>query len=166
LLSDKGCRVYINHRNGVEHLVHYRHVLVGVDFSSASRSAAERAADIARRYGARLTLLHVIEHFPQDMTEASIPPEDVDPAKFFLSEGRRRISELAIEIGFEQAEQQVLLSARSARYEILRIAQQSHVDLIAIGPRDPSMLHQLLGSTASGVFNHAKCDVIVVQPAS
>jgi len=40
------------------------------------------------------------------------------------------------------------------------------VDLIAIGPRDPSMLHQLFGSTASGVVNHANSDVIVVQPAS
>jgi universal stress protein A len=146
-------------------LVHYRHVLVGIDFSGASRSVAERAADLARRYGARLTLLHVIEHFPQDVTEASIPPEDVDPTKFFLTEGRRRMSELAIEIGFEQAEQLVLLSAYSARYEVLRIAQQSNVDLIAIGPRDPGMLHRLLGSTASGVFNHANCDVIVVQPS-
>ena len=147
-------------------MVHYRHILVGIDFSGASRSAAERAFDLARRYGARLTLLHVIEHFPQDITETSDPPEDVDPAKFFLAEGRRRMSELAIEIGVEQAEQQVVLSARSARYEILRIAQESNIDLIAIGPRDPSILHKLLGSTASGAFNHASCDVIVVQPAS
>ncbi|MCC7080855.1 MAG: universal stress protein [Burkholderiales bacterium] len=147
-------------------LDHYRHILAGIDFADASRFMAGRAADLARRYGARLTLLHVIEHFPQEVTETSIPPEDVDPARFFLAEARRRIAELAIEIGFERAEPQVLLSAHSARYEILRIARESNIDLIAVGARGPGMLHHLLGSTASGVFSHAHCDVIVVQPGA
>ena len=45
----------------------YRRILVGTDFSNASMEAALRGADLAQRYGAALILMHVIEHFPEDM---------------------------------------------------------------------------------------------------
>ncbi len=60
----------------------YRHILVATDFSEFSEPAAQRAAELAQRYGADLTLIHILEHFPEDIPIDSIAPEDVDPQKF------------------------------------------------------------------------------------
>lgn len=39
----------------------YQHILVPVDFSQASQNSVRRAADLAQRYQAKLSLLHVVE---------------------------------------------------------------------------------------------------------
>ena len=58
----------------------YQNILCATDFSNHCRAAAERAADMAARYGAQLTLLHVVEYFPVDRSNVEIAPENVDPA--------------------------------------------------------------------------------------
>ena len=59
----------------------YKHILLVTDFSDASVYAAMRAADLARRYDAHFTLLHIVEHFPEDSPTNWIAPEGEDPAR-------------------------------------------------------------------------------------
>jgi len=66
----------------------YSHVLVAVDFSEFSERAAVRAAEIAVLDRASLTLLHVIDYFPEDLPVDLIAPEDVDPAEYLENECR------------------------------------------------------------------------------
>ena len=77
----------------------YQRILVGTDFSEASMAAAHRGADLAHRYNARLILLHVIEHFPEDIPNDPIAPENVDPAAFYQERARQNILELAERLG-------------------------------------------------------------------
>src|SRR5690606_36024681 len=44
--------------------VSYRHVLIAVDFSSASEHVTRRAAAISQRNSAVLSLLHVVDYLP------------------------------------------------------------------------------------------------------
>ena len=47
--------------------------------------------------------------------------------------------------------------------EIVRIAEQEHIDLIVVGSHGRHGLALLLGSTANSVLHHAGCDVMAVR---
>ena len=140
----------------------FQRILVGTDFSEASMIAARRGADLARHYGAGLIVLHVIEHFPEDMPNDPIVPETCDPATFYLEHARKNLAELAEKIGYKNSVQEVVTSTGSARYEIRRLAGKERVDLIIVGSRGGGLLHAF-GSTAMGVLYDAPCDVMVVR---
>lgn len=143
----------------------YKHILVGVDFSVNSRAAAIRGASLARQEGAALTLVHVIEHFPQDIPIDAIPPEDVDPAAFYLKRARSNLAKLASDLDYPTIGQEVVMSSRSANYEIVNLARTRPVDLIVVGANAGDAI-ATLGSTAMAISHHAPCDVLVVRAES
>jgi nucleotide-binding universal stress UspA family protein len=98
---------------------HYSHVLVAVDFSEFSERAAVRAAEIANLDEASLTLLHVIDYFPEDLPVDLIAPEDVDPAEYLERECRVKLTGLAGRLGHAEATPLVTFSTHSARHEIV-----------------------------------------------
>jgi universal stress protein A len=140
----------------------YQRILVGTDFSEASMAAVLRGADLAQRYGANLILLHVIEHFPEDMPNDPIVPENLDPATFYNERARNNLAGLAEKIGHQNAAQEVITSTGSARYEIRRMAERERIDLIIVGSEGGGLLHAF-GSTAMGVIFDSPCDVMVVR---
>ena len=140
----------------------YQRILVGTDFSEASMAAVLRGADLAQRYGADLILLHVIEHFPEDMPNDPIVPENLDPATFYHERARNKLAELAEKIGQQNAAQEVITSTGSARYEIRRLAEKERIDLIIVGSQGGGLLHTF-GSTTMGVIYDPPCDVMVVR---
>lgn len=141
----------------------YRDILCATDFSDNSRYAAERAADMARRYDARLTLLHVVEHFPQDRSNEEIAPEDVDPAAFRREQAHKALAELAEDLGYGKVEQEVCLSTCSAKHEIVRFAEEQNTDLIILAAHACHGVSRILGSTAYGVTHSGPCDVLAVH---
>ena len=83
----------------------YKNILCATDFSDFCTVAAERAAELARFYDARLTLLHVVEHFPVDRSNTDIAPEDVDPVRYHLEKARASLADLATHVGFKNVGQ-------------------------------------------------------------
>lgn len=142
----------------------YRHVLVATDLSPSCEAAALRGADLARRHQARLTLLHVIEHFPEDMPVALVPPEDVDPTAFLLGRAEGSMLQLAGRLPQDQVRHKVIVSNRSARHEILQFARQVEADLLVLAFHGGHKGAGAIGSTAGAVINGAPCDVILVMP--
>jgi len=140
----------------------YGKVVVGVDFSQNSRGAAERAAAVARQNGAALTLLHVVEHFPQDIPITPIPPEDIDPAAFYRQRAEADLSELSESLGYDRIKHAVVLSAKSANHEILDRVRGHPADLVVIGAHDRDAKGPL-GSTALAIAAHTPCDVLIVH---
>jgi universal stress protein A len=141
----------------------YQHILLATDFSELSERVADRAADLAGRCEAELVLLHVIEHFPEDIPIDAIAPEDVDCKEYLTTQAHTALKELAQRLGREDVRRVVKLSTRSARAEILQFARESGVDLIVLGAHGGHGLSDLLGSTASAVVQGAPCDVLAVR---
>ncbi len=141
----------------------YVHILVAVDFSVSSEHAARRAADLARSGNAGLTLLHVVDYFPEDVPLEVVAPEDEDPADFLHRHASERLTELARMLGQEGAVSKVTFSTHSARHEIVRLAREEAVDLIVVGSHGRRGLAEYLGSTAHAVIHGARCDVLVVR---
>ena len=137
-------------------------LLFATDFSPVSLAALPFAAGIARRYGARLSLVHVLR--PQVWAPA--PPEWV-PMESDVPR-QAALDELA------QMEQSPLLAGLShqaaveegAVWECLsRLMQKQETDLLIMGTHGRRGLKKLLmGSVAEELFRLAACPVLTVGP--
>ena len=143
----------------------YQNILVAADFSAVGDNAVKMADTLADRFGASLTMLHVIEHFPEDQPVSVIPPEDADPQKFLTDRARSDLEKLSARIGQPSAVLEVVVSTRSASREIVQYAQGHGIDLIVVGSHGKHGIQGMLSSTATSVMHAASIDVLVVHPA-
>jgi universal stress protein A len=142
---------------------HYHHILVPIDFSEPSELAAAQAAYIARCFNSRMTLLHVVEHYPEHLPHYRMSEEDMDPEHFLTNRARKDLEALAEGLEFEDCRLDVILSTRSAKSEIVKYVEGHKVDLVILGARGRHGLVELLGgSTATGVVRASRCDVLTV----
>jgi len=140
----------------------YKHILLAVDFFDQQAIVIERAQDLAARYGAKLSLVHVVDTLPiGDPANDVLVPFEMDLSQEFIALGRQKLAELAAKLGVPEA--QTWLENGSAKQEIVRIAEENAVDLIVVGSHGRHGLALLLGSTANGVLHHAHCDVLAVR---
>jgi universal stress protein A len=134
----------------------WRSLCCAVDLSEASRLAMREAADLARRGGGALTLVHVHQ-----------PPAAVAPAAFEEAEDR---AERLVEAWREEAER---LAGRTVRAvllvgdpapELLRWIDERRPDVLVTGSHGRTGLARLmLGSVAERLVRHASCPVLVVR---
>lgn len=136
----------------------FARILVPIDGSPHADKAIGYAADLSKKYGSRLILLHVIPVRVYAFAEVgAVLSEDVEEGEEVL----RRGMELARSLGAE-ADQR--LKRGIPAEEILRAAEEEKVDLIAIGSRGLSGVKAfLLGSVSDKVSHHAKCPVFIVR---
>jgi len=141
----------------------YQSILCATDFSDHCVAAAERAAEMAQRYGATLTLLHIVEYFPEDRSNEAIAPEDADPAAYRKQQADTSLAGLAQHLGNDEAGREVRFTTGSARHEIARFAEEQAIDLIVMATHGRHGITNILGSTANGVMQCAPCDVLAVR---
>ena len=137
------------------------HVLVGVDGSEGSRRAAIFARDIARAFGARVTLLHVIEPLPVGMPGAFETPMSEHYARQ-MRHATAFLDSLVEEMGLLDAEQVIEMGHPGD--VICREAAERNASLVVVGwhgHRPGTRL--LVGSVGAHVVSAANRSVIVVQ---
>ena len=138
----------------------YSKILVCLDLSEGSERIAERAQCIAKRYGASLTLLHVVEYVPvEPMGEALLPTVQIESE--LVDRARKRLAELAGKLALSDARQ--LVETGGIKTEIIRTAQRLAVDLIVLGSRERHGLAILLNFTEDTILHAAPCDVLAVR---
>jgi len=158
--------------NAVGELPAWRHVLMPTDFSHHAEHALQRAADIARRFGARLTLLHVVEEFiaygefyDPLVGGSGFPVVDTEMTQLQIDTMRKQLDEMAAALDLPKVEVEVSLGSPKAAIHSYAGAQQ--VDVIVMGSHGRRGLARLLGSTTHAVLHGARCDVLSVPlPAS
>ena len=142
----------------------YKRIMVATDFSPVSEIASEEAVALASHYGAALSFVHVIEHFPEHLPHYRIAHEEMDPQHFIINRAEEDLAKLCERLGVPDAERAVRLTTHSAKVEIVHVAQESKVDLLVMGARGRrTLLDVLSGSTATGVVRAASCDVFVIH---
>ncbi|WP_291271343.1 universal stress protein [Geothrix sp.] len=133
-------------------------VLVGIDFSEASKQALERAGNWATRMGVPLVAMHVLQPPAPMLPEAQIALPD--PAWLHSMEDHAR----------EQLEG--WLRPYSGATAVVKwggpaeelISEADHRTLLVVAQVGHSTLERLLfGSTAARVVRLAPCDVLVVR---
>jgi len=140
----------------------YRHILLAIDFTDGGTLVIQRAQDLVAKYQARLSLVHVVENLPiGDASYGPIVPFDFDLTGQMVDAARQRMTKLAESLGVPEVQRWVELG--SAKTEIIRVAEEQGVDLIVVGSHGRHGFALLLGSTATGVIHHARCDVLAVR---
>lgn len=138
-------------------------ILVPLDFSLHSKQALDCAVDFARQFGAKLTLLHVVEPIATPDFAASFPlaMENDKLMAAARSELERVAKAARIPRGMVE---KVLVRFGRSFHEIADAACTRKVDLIIISTHGYTGLkHALLGSTTERVVRHAPCPVLVVR---
>jgi universal stress protein A len=139
----------------------YKHILVALDLSNEAQQVVERGQDLAAHYGARLSLIHVVEPVIVDNSYdlmTSLPAELDDT---LLVRARTFLEKISKQLN--QADVQQIVTLGSTRSEIFRIAQEQAVDLIVIGTHGRHGVGLLLGSTANAILHGTPCDVHAVR---
>ena len=140
----------------------YKHILLAIDFYEHGEAVANRAKDLANKYQAKLSIIHVVDTLP--ITDASYGvdiPFNMDLTTELLAGAKKRLAKLAEKLGVTA--DRLWLEMGSPKTEIIRIAEENKADLIVVGSHGRHGLALLLGSTANGVLHHATCDVLAVR---
>lgn len=139
----------------------YSHILLAVDFSGGGQAAAEKAAQLAELFDARLSLIHVVEFLGLSLNPEFPIPDDLELERRLIESAGQRLRELAQKLG--RADAGIHVEVGSPKHEICRVAEETEADLIIVGSHGRRGLQLLLGSTANGVLHLAPCDVLAVS---
>jgi nucleotide-binding universal stress UspA family protein len=134
-----------------------RKILHPTDFSERSEYAFRMAYSLARDHGSSLLVLHVVPVEPVVYGEMILPPRDVN-----YQELKDKLLGLHGPDGCVRVERR-LEEGRPAE-EIVRVAEESHCDLIVMGTHGRTGLQRLLvGSVAEQVMRKGPCPVLTVK---
>ena len=139
-------------------------ILVATDFSPGSRMAADRAARLAKQFGADLSLVHATPDWSLFSRWTSASEEHHDIITTHAHEAMRaEVDRLANELGVD-AHSEVQLG-RASRV-ITRVASTYHPDLIIAGARgehQPKVSPEAFGGTTLKLLMHTEHPLLLVR---
>jgi nucleotide-binding universal stress UspA family protein len=137
-----------------------KHILVPIDFSKVSINALRYAVPLAKQFGAKLTLLHVVEIPNLDPQLAYVPIDTTETRREIL----KRSAELVRRVIPKGVFAKTIVRSGVAFDAITSAARELKCDLIIITTHGYTGLkHIFIGSTAERVVRHASCPVLVVR---
>ncbi|MEK6718384.1 MAG: universal stress protein [candidate division NC10 bacterium] len=142
-------------------------ILAPTDFSEHSDGALRHAAELARQFGAKLVLLHVVSNEAlESISKAHVPPHPVDKVYEDLDQETREqyANHVPPEVR-KVLETEVLVLPGVPFLEIVRAARLKGVDLIVMATHGRTGLsHALVGSVTEKVVRKAPCPVLSIRP--
>ena len=145
----------------------YTHLLVAMDFSTNSLHALDRALHLAGHWGARISLVHVVEEplfLYESLGDPVLPPPPPDLEEKMVAAAEKRMGELVDRYPDQISEYQILVGPTAER--ILEWGEAHQADLILTGAHRHGRLEALLGSVSRALVRDAKCDVLAVRQAA
>lgn len=145
-------------------MARFKKILVPTDFSSHSVAATVLAAELAQRFEAAVTLLHVFE--PSYYTAAEgypfVTPDEVRRVMARHKEALAVAQREAQAAGAQRVDSQLVQG--SAASEVVALAKSGSYDLIVMGTHGRTGLkHALMGSVAEKIVRTSPCPVLTVR---
>jgi nucleotide-binding universal stress UspA family protein len=154
-----------------------KHILVATDFSETAAAALQRAIELSKLSGARLTLLHVIfadkinetllgldamEHLTHALDNAGEPGTTAIDRLRDAAQGKLDETIAALPTAHPKIETAIAEGRPSV--EIAAFAERNDVDLIVLGTNGRGRLGKaFIGSVADNVIRQADAPVMVVR---
>ena len=146
----------------------YKNILYCTDFSEDAEIALVHAVDLAKRYRARLHVLHVLpslhRYMPTEAYASRPYSEIVEASPEILAKVTEEIKErYAKQVeGVEDVTWTVVCGV--AVVEIVRYAHDNDIDLIVMGAKGSSEFPMVkYGSTVENVSRRANCHVMAIR---
>lgn len=142
-------------------MITLKKILVPTDFSEHSAKAMLYGAELAKKFGAELHLMHAVEQTPLMYGEgAYVPPETEAEIEAAATE---QLESLVADAGDD------VTVVRRVEHghpfvETVRYAKENDIGLIVLGTHGRGAIaHMLLGSVAEKVVRKAPCPVLTVR---
>lgn len=149
----------------------FKKILVALDGSSYSNQVAKYGGDIALRYNAEITLIHVVES-PRRV----IPVSEIDTglsteiefleklADKMESNAQNMLNGYKKDMENKGSDAKIRIEKGNASDIILTIAEDENYDLIIVGSRGLGNVKRfILGSVSDKISKHAHCPVLIVR---
>ena len=138
-------------------MIQVNNLLVAVNFDDSSNVALVYARSLAKTFGARLHVLHVMENL-------FLRPMANDPRAIEAGITRRLLDCLTDEDRTALHAVPVIRKSDAPADEIVKYARSEGIDLIVMGTHGrPGVAHLLMGSVAEKVVRTAPCPVLTLR---
>jgi nucleotide-binding universal stress UspA family protein len=137
----------------------YRHILVAIEHSDADGAILGHIRQLARLTGARLLLLHVADGWAARAYDELQLRESEE-----MRDDRAYLEQLTKDLTAEGFDAGWRLAKGDPATEIVRVAGQEHVDLVAMSTHGHRFLSDLLhGTTADRVRHQVAMPVLLLK---
>lgn len=140
-------------------------ILHPTDFSPRSDQAFQLACSLARDYGAKLILLHIIERSPiihSGVMMAAPATQSPDDERLAVLAELQQLQPCVPDVNIDRQ-----LFEGEPSGAIIKLAQETAADLIVMGTHGRTGLGRLLmGSVAEKVLRGAPCPVLTIREPS
>ena len=149
----------------------YKNMLFCTDFSEDANIAFLHAVDMAKKYGAKLHILHIphssytyLRHVVNEHV-----PEGAPAGEAFFDEKIEKEAEKALKEEYEGRlgdfkDYSLVVKIGKPDVEIIRYARKNDIDVIVMGALGKSELERMEhGSTVANVSKYAHCHVIAIR---
>jgi len=160
----------------------YKHIMAAVDQTDDAVTVAGRALVIARRHGAKMTLMHVVDQralvaggeadvplfgLGTRSQDAAAGLTDPQPVPFstddrLMQQTERFLQQIVARLEDASIGVQVTASSSIPR-QIVRAAHELSVDLLVCGAHHRHGLALFMPSPVDGIIHHLPCDVLLLR---
>jgi nucleotide-binding universal stress UspA family protein len=138
-------------------------ILIPTDFSQNAEYALKVAAQIAKKNGGEIILLHMLE-LPHQASDAIGSGTDIPELMFFKNAAIKRLEDLMDEDYLDGLKVSEIVQFEMAFDGILRISQINNVDLIVMGSHGASGYKEMfIGSNAEKVVRNSEVPVLIIK---
>ena len=146
-----------------------KNLLVAVDFSDVTDRVVATAEQMARAFGAKIWLTHVVAEVSPMASLGEVPfhwPAVAAESPDRFPEEQRQMQTLLFSLKDKGLNAESLLIRGSAVIEILAMAEQYEIDMIVMGSHGHGAWYELVvGTVSEGVLRHASCPALIVPSA-
>ncbi|NIP62314.1 MAG: universal stress protein [Nitrosopumilaceae archaeon] len=142
----------------------FKNILVPYDLSKPSNHAFKVAMDLAKKYGAQITVITCVEGDPwhhkyyDSRADEQLLKKQKKTAKKFLDELMEKAKKEKISI------KSTIVKTESIVKELVEYSKSHKIDLIVMGSHGRTGLDKLiLGSVANGVIQRSRSPILIVK---
>jgi nucleotide-binding universal stress UspA family protein len=139
-------------------------ILVPIDFSKPSEYAARMAAKIAKKTGASITLIHLIE-LPSGVSDMGYRSRfNIPESMLYLRKTKEKVLEFKKSFFSEDLTVAYFIKLNNPFDGIIKYADKIDADLILMGSKGHSKFEEIMiGSNTEKIVRNSKVPVIVVK---
>lgn len=145
-------------------MIEIKSILFPTDFSECSTQALVYAVDIAKHYGSKVYILHVVYDISKAVDQYVSPLAIEEMYKDIIQRAKEEIEKFSYDELTSLTDIERIVIAGIPHEEIIHVVNKHNIDLIVMGTHGRKGIDRILfGSTAANVVRFAPCPVLTVR---